>query len=254
MPEPEPEREIELRDYTDNCILNSEYAETDHPLPTPWPHAARTARIGSAPAPEQAAHTKETDMTHPCACTCQSEPLVDQHRRKVIQIAAAGLAAPLALAPDGARAAGPARGDRLVEEDAEGAPTPLRVEDVRPGKPLLAFPFDAQRGAARNDSRLNKVVLMRFAQADLSPEARARSAGGVLAFSAICTHQACDVKTWLSKEKVLVCFCHSSKFALLEDAKVTAGPASRALPYLPLSLEGDQLVVAGPFSGAPGAA
>jgi rieske iron-sulfur protein len=106
----------------------------------------------------------------------------------------------------------------------------------------------------RNDSRLHKVVLLRLAEADLNAETKARAAGGVIAFSALCTHQACEVKTWLSKEKALVCFCHSSKFDVLDSAKVTAGPAPRALPMLPLALEADVLVVAGSFSSEPGGA
>ncbi len=139
-----------------------------------------------------------------------------------------------------------------MEEDAEGAPAPLRAFDLRPGKPLLAFPFDAAKGEVRSDSRLNKIVLMRFAESEMNAETRARSAGGVIAFSAICTHQGCDVKTWLSKERALVCFCHASKFLLFEGGSVAGCPATRALPILPLSLDGDQLVIAGPFSTQPG--
>lgn len=174
-------------------------------------------------------------------------------RRRVIEIASAGLALPWALAALPAHAR-PAVGDRLVEEDAEGKPKPLTPADLRPGKPLLAFPYDAAKGVVRNDSRLNKLVLMRFAEEELSAESKPLAAGGVLAFSAICTHQACDVKTWLSKEKMLVCFCHASKFALLDGGKVSGGPATRALPSIPLALQGDQLAVAGPFSAAPGGA
>ena len=184
-------------------------------------------------------------------CSCHAEHPADETRRRIIKITAAGLAAPWALA-GGVAHARPMAGDRLVEEDAEGPPTPLRVSDLRPGKPLLAFPFDAAKGEVRSDSRLNKVVLMRFADADMNAETLARSAGGVLAFSAICTHQGCDVKTWLSKEQALVCFCHSTKFLLLDGARVASGPAPRALPFLPLSLDGDQLVIAGAFSTAPG--
>ena len=172
-------------------------------------------------------------------------------RRKVIKIAAAGFVSPWALAA-GVAHAKPMAGDRLVEEDAEGTPKPLSVSDLRPGKPLLAFPFDAAKGEVRSDSRLNKIVLMRFTEAELSPETRARAAGGVVAFSAICTHQGCDVKTWLPKELALVCFCHSTKFLLLEGGSVASGPALRSLPFLPLSLDGDQLVIAGPFSAPAG--
>ena len=184
-------------------------------------------------------------------CPCLAEHPASGTRRRIIKITAAGLAAPWALAA-GLAHAKPMAGDRLVEEDAEGAPTPLRVSDLRPGKPMLAFPFDAAKGEVRSDSRLNKVVLMRFAENEMNAETKARSAGGVLAFSAICTHQGCDVKTWLPKEQVLVCFCHSTKFLLLEGGSVASGPAPRALPVLPLSLDGDQLVIAGAFSTPPG--
>jgi rieske iron-sulfur protein len=143
-------------------------------------------------------------------------------------------------------------GDRLVEEDAEGTPTPLRLADLKPGRPVTAYPFDTQNGAARNESRLNKLVLIRLPDAEMTNETRARSAGGVVAYSAICTHQGCDVKTWMAKEKALVCYCHSSKFALLDSGAVVGGPASRPLPAIPLALDGEYLVIAGAFTATPG--
>ena len=176
---------------------------------------------------------------------------VDAPRRRIIRIAAVGFAAPLVIAswPAGAAAT---TGDRLVEEDAEGTPAPLTIADLRPGKPMLAYPFDPRSGKRRDETRLNKLLLIRLPEAEMTPETRARAAGGVLAYSAVCTHQGCDTKTWLAKEKALVCFCHSSKFALLDGATVISGPASRALPALPLALDGEQLVVAGAFTAPPG--
>lgn len=185
-------------------------------------------------------------------CGCRAAVDVDATRRRVIRITAVGLTAPLAVATRPAVAA--VSGDHLVEEDAEGAPQPLRVADLKPGKPLLAYPFDTKTGKRRDETRLNKLVLVRLPEAEMTPETRARAAGGVVAYSAICTHQACDVKTWLSKEKALVCFCHSSKFNLFDDGKVVGGPASRALPSVALKLDGDQLVLAGGFSAEPGGA
>ena len=70
-------------------------------------------------------------------------------------------------------------------------------------------------------------------------------AGEFHAFSAICTHQGCDLKSWSAKEQVLVCFCHSSKFKLREGGAVASGPAQRALPHMPLKLDGEQIVIAG---------
>jgi rieske iron-sulfur protein len=196
---------------------------------------------------------------HPCGCCAgrteasQAAGAVDAPRRRIIKLAAASLVAPGAAVAAGAAAVqGPLAGDYLVEEDAEGPPKPLTPADIKVGKPLLAFPFDAKASALRDGTRLNKVLLMRFAETELDAATKVRAADGVLAFSAICTHQACDVKTWLAKEQAVVCFCHSSKFKLLEAGAVSAGPASRPLPTLPLKLEGGQLVVAGGFSAPPG--
>lgn len=196
-------------------------------------------------------HSRHSHESSPCACSCAPAQTVNTPRRRLIQIAAASLAAPLGLSATEAWSK-PADGDRLVLEEIEGVPAPLRMADIRPGKPVLAFPFDASSKSVRDGSRLNKVVLMRFNESELDAETRARSAGGVLAFSAICTHQGCDLKTWSSKEQLLVCFCHSSKFNLREAGKVAAGPAYRPLPMLPLKLDGEQLVIAGGFTAPPG--
>ena len=146
----------------------------------------------------------------------------------------------------------PKVGDLLARDGSEGKPIALKASDLEVGKPVLAFPFDLDAKEMRDGSRLNKVVLLRFDEADLDDETKARAGGGVLAFSAVCTHQACDVKTWLAADKALVCYCHSSKFLPLDGARVIAGPAPRALPFLSLKLDGELLVVAGAFSARPG--
>lgn len=192
-----------------------------------------------------------------CGCTAQAP--VDSTRRKIFKIAALGLAAGVGLHGRAALALETvpeelrhATGDLLVEEDAEGEPTPLKLADLRVGKPLLAFPFDPAAKRIRSETRLNKVVLLRLPEAELDAETKALSAGGVLAFSAICTHMGCDIKTFMASEKVFACFCHASKFRPLERGSVAGGPAPRALPVLPLKLDGDTLVIAGPFATPPG--
>ncbi len=163
----------------------------------------------------------------------------------------AGMAAPWLLASSPAHA-GVAEGDRLVKEDAKGTPAPMRVTDLRVGKATLVYPFDAKNAIVRNESRLNKIVLLRLPEAELDPKTKARAAGGVIAYSAICTHQGCDADTWLPKEKTLFCGCHGSRFLLLEGGIVSNGPATHSLPNIPLALDGDLLVIAGPFSATPG--
>ena len=77
-------------------------------------------------------------------------------------------------------------------------------------------------------------------------------ADGVLAYSAVCTHQGCEVSEWDANGGAMFCFCHFSKFDPLKAGAVTAGPAARALPWLPLKSENGELVVAGAFSSLPG--
>jgi Rieske Fe-S protein len=48
----------------------------------------------------------------------------------------------------------------------------------------------------------------------------------------------------MSKESVLACYCHASKFNLFDGAKVVSGPAPNPLPAIPLTLEGEFLAIA----------
>lgn len=147
----------------------------------------------------------------------------------------------------------PKVGDQLVRSDANGQPVPLRSAEILPDtRPLQAFPLEPASGEVRNGTRLNKVILVRVAPADLTDETRPYAAGGVLAYSAVCTHQGCEVSEWVAKDKTLMCYCHFSKFSPGRAGEVVAGPAPRTLPLLPLKEEDGVLVVAGPFTSNPG--
>jgi cytochrome b6-f complex iron-sulfur subunit len=58
-----------------------------------------------------------------------------------------------------------------------------------------------------------------------------RDRDGLFALSAVCTHLGCTV-VWRGEE--LNCPCHGSRFAV--DGANLAGPATRPLPYLALTL------------------
>jgi len=148
----------------------------------------------------------------------------------------------------------PNKGDRLVIAGADGVPRPLTVADLKPGgKPVQAFPFDPVNKQIRDGSRLNKILLVRLDPANIDPATKARAAEGVMAYSAVCTHQGCDVTEWVDAEKALMCFCHFSRFDPARGGQVVAGPAPRDLPSLPLTVDRGQLTVAGSFSSQPGA-
>ena len=101
-------------------------------------------------------------------------------------------------------------------------------------------PYDVVGHVVRDGSKLNRVLLIRL------PES-------VVAFSAICTHEACSVSQWLPAEQRLLCPCHFSKYDVRDGGAVAEGPAPRNLPSLPLRIEGNgELVVDGGFSAQPG--
>lgn len=179
---------------------------------------------------------------------------VDTRRRLLLKATGASVAGCCALQAGAAaadEAQGVVKGDLLVAAKGD-ATAPLKAEDIKAGaKPVLAWPYDLGQKAARSDSRLNKLLLIRMDSAEMSDEMKQRSAGGVLAYSSICTHQACDVTEYVAADKLLMCFCHFSKFNP-GDGSVAKGPATKSLPFVPLTEKDGLLVVAGGFSNKPG--
>jgi cytochrome b6-f complex iron-sulfur subunit len=63
--------------------------------------------------------------------------------------------------------------------------------------------------------------------------------GDFVAYSAVCTHQACTVAY---KDGNLACPCHGSVFDPANGASVVTGPATRPLPEIPVKVEGGEVV------------
>jgi Rieske Fe-S protein len=154
--------------------------------------------------------------------------------------------------PDPDRDKLPQPGDLLVEAGVDAGTTPLTPADIGTQEVVMAWAFDPTKKVPRNGSRLNMVLLMRFDPATLGDAERARTADGVVAFSAICTHQQCPVTDWLRSVQVLQCPCHQSRYDPRHGAQVMGGPAPRPLPALPLGLRNGALDVAGIFTDRVG--
>lgn len=146
----------------------------------------------------------------------------------------------------------PKAGDFLVSAGAEGSPVPLRPDDIASQDLFLAWAYDPRRKIARDGSRLNLVLLMNLGANALSDAEKPRSADGVVAYSAICTHQQCTVADWLRKEQVAQCPCHQSRYDLRDGARVVGGPAPRPLPALPLRVADGLIQVSAPFTSRVG--
>jgi rieske iron-sulfur protein len=153
---------------------------------------------------------------------------------------------------DLARSEPPQPGDLLVAIGHETEAIPLKLGDIGSQDLVLAWAFDPQNKVLRDGSRLNMILLMRFDPATLGDSDGRTAPGGVVAYSAVCTHQQCWVTDWLKSAQVLQCPCHQSRYDLRHGAKVVGGPAPRPLPALPLKLSNDVLDIAGPFTDRVG--
>ncbi|MCI0528722.1 MAG: Rieske (2Fe-2S) protein [Nitrospira sp.] len=136
---------------------------------------------------------------------------------------------------------GDKKGEVITPED-----LPLNATQV------LAYPMDPRTSVVKDGTRFNRILLIHLDPAELTEETRAHSVNGILAYSAICTHQACDVAAWHDEKKVFICPCHESQFDPRDGARVVFGPAPRRLSALPLKLVDGVLMAAGGFLGPVG--
>jgi Rieske Fe-S protein len=159
---------------------------------------------------------------------------------------------PLAFAQEDPTSIRPQEGDLLVKVG-DSTLAPLGPADVAAGAmQILAWPMKPIDNVVRNGSRLNQLVVVRLDSSTLGPATAAIAVDGVVAYSAICTHNGCEVSDWSAEEQLLTCPCHLTSFDPKDGARVVEGPAPRALPALPLKIASGKLVVAGPLTARVG--
>lgn len=167
-----------------------------------------------------------------------------------------GLVLPLsrsALAADDIANGPPSEDDVLVFAygDREGqAITPADIEFG--AEQILAYPMEPMAGIVRNGTRLNQLIVTRIDPSRSTARTLARAAGGIVAYSAVCTHTGCDVTEWDAAAQRFQCPCHDSQFDPSDGARVVGGPAPRPLPSLPLKLADGVLAIAGGFDAPVG--
>jgi ubiquinol-cytochrome c reductase iron-sulfur subunit len=145
------------------------------------------------------------------------------------------------------------RGVRLVNESDE----PVTAAGIVVGELVTAFPEGADKEQLSSPLA---VVRVRPDELELPDDRRDWAPDGLVAYSKICTHAGCAVAEYryplydpTSPGPALVCPCHYSTFSVTKGGGRIFGPAGRALPQLPLEIDGDgYLVAGGDFSGRPG--
>lgn len=183
-------------------------------------------------------------------------------RRGMLRAAAAAAGVTIgaaAIVP--AASLGPRVGDRLRRSpwragrrvvDADGAV--LTVADIEIGAFRTGFPEGATR-----DELGSPVIVVRLDEDEIELPAAERHGmpSGLMAFSKICPHAGCAVSMYrhplhepTAAKPALVCPCHFSTFDVRRGGELILGPAGRALPRLPLRIDGDgELVADGDYDG-----
>ena len=139
------------------------------------------------------------------------------------------------------------RGKRLVREGGQ----PVRATDLAVEGILTVFP------EGEEDQADSQTVLIRLDPTLVNPLPGREdwTADGLIAYSKICTHAGCPVGLYRVATHDLFCPCHQSTFDVLDGARPIAGPATRALPQLPIEVDEEGYVVAkGDFSDPVGPA
>ena len=137
------------------------------------------------------------------------------------------------------------RGQHLVTIDGK----PLSLDSLEIGSTAVVFPDDKI-----GDERAQAVLVRVPPEFLHMPDERNDWAPmGYLAYSRVCTHAGCPVGMYETTSYTLLCPCHQSSFDVLRAARPTGGPATRALPQLPLYVESDgTLRAGGGFTQPPG--
>jgi ubiquinol-cytochrome c reductase iron-sulfur subunit len=118
---------------------------------------------------------------------------------------------------------------------------PVLATDLEVGGAITVFPEDDVGSADA------QAILIRLEEGEMTPVAGREdwSPEAHVAYSKICTHAGCPVGLYEQDRKQLLCPCHQSVFDVLNAAEPTAGPATRALPQLPLDTDAEGYLVAG---------
>lgn len=131
----------------------------------------------------------------------------------------------------------------------------VRPEDMVAGSIITVYPFrDSERGddeallhALRRADNPTMLIRLRPEQAATVLKRKGQedfNYGAFYAYSKICTHVGCPASLYEAQTGLLLCPCHQSQFDMQEYARPIFGPATRALPQLPIEVNDEGYFVA----------
>jgi len=116
---------------------------------------------------------------------------------------------------------------------------------VAAGWPLVRFLMPSGQGDAAGQITIDRAQVAPGAAHLFEYQGRPAvvlqaAPGEFVALSAVCTHLGCIVQ-WQEKETQFLCPCHGGRFSM--DGSVISGPPPQPLETLPVTLDGDQILV-----------
>ena len=125
---------------------------------------------------------------------------------------------------------------------------PIKASDVTIGSVYHVVPeglMPGEHGYLEEKAKA-AVLLVRVDPSELieTEERASWSYQGIVAYSKICTHVGCPVALYEQHTHHLLCPCHQSTFDLVDGCKVVFGPATRALPQLPITVDAEGYLIA----------
>jgi ubiquinol-cytochrome c reductase iron-sulfur subunit len=129
----------------------------------------------------------------------------------------------------------------------------VRPEDQDAGSMETVFPYrksekgneEALHEALRRSDNPVMLIRLRPGTEVVHREGQENfNYGEFYAFSKICTHLGCPTSLYEAQTQRILCPCHQSQFLATEYAKPIFGPAARALPQLPITVDEEGFFVA----------
>jgi ubiquinol-cytochrome c reductase iron-sulfur subunit len=111
--------------------------------------------------------------------------------------------------------------------------TLVKIGDLEQNSVVTVFPEHHTDVDSAADS---SVLLIHIGEAHITDKTRPKSYQGYVAYSQICTHAGCPARLYSQRTHVLLCPCHQSQFDVVKGCKPIAGPATRSLPQLAITV------------------
>jgi ubiquinol-cytochrome c reductase iron-sulfur subunit len=114
--------------------------------------------------------------------------------------------------------------------------TLVKLGDLEPNGVVTVYPENHTDVDSAADS---SVLLINIGQDNITDKTREKAYQGYVAYSQVCTHAGCPARLYSQQSHVLLCPCHQSQFDVVKGCKPIAGPATRSLPQLAITVNKD---------------